>query len=114
MRVTSTANMQRGSQVLRPPSITPAARAAFPTFTPRPVSARPARVLRRALYFLSTLRALSTDVSKVDMTYDVVVVGSGASGLTTVAVIASRGAQVLIVEKAVYFSSTTAYLGGGV
>jgi succinate dehydrogenase/fumarate reductase flavoprotein subunit len=41
--------------------------------------------------------------------YDVVVVGSGASGLTTAVVAAQLGLKVLVVEKSEYFGGTTAY-----
>jgi len=42
------------------------------------------------------------------MEYDVVVVGSGASGLTTAVVAAHLGLKVLVVEKSGYFGGTTA------
>jgi succinate dehydrogenase/fumarate reductase flavoprotein subunit len=41
--------------------------------------------------------------------YDVVVVGSGAAGLTTAVVAAQHGLKVLVVEKSRYFGGTTAY-----
>ncbi|KKA22701.1 hypothetical protein T310_3275, partial [Rasamsonia emersonii CBS 393.64] len=45
--------------------------------------------------------------------YDVVVVGSGCSGLTTAFVAAKYGLSVLVLEKTRYFGGTTAYSGGG-
>jgi succinate dehydrogenase/fumarate reductase flavoprotein subunit len=46
-------------------------------------------------------------------TYDVVVVGSGCSGLTAALVCAKHGLRVLVVEKTRYFGGTTAFSGGG-
>ncbi|MEX0407439.1 FAD-dependent oxidoreductase [Aquibium sp. LZ166] len=44
--------------------------------------------------------------------FDVVVVGSGAGGMTTAVVCAKHGLKVLVVEKADVFGGTTAYSGG--
>lgn len=45
--------------------------------------------------------------------FDVVVVGSGAGGLTTAVVAALHGLRTLVVEKASVLGGTTAYSGGG-
>ncbi|KAL4936480.1 hypothetical protein BDV06DRAFT_216642 [Aspergillus oleicola] len=44
---------------------------------------------------------------------DVIVVGSGCSGLTTAFVAAKHGLRVLILEKTRWFGGTTAFSGGG-
>jgi len=48
----------------------------------------------------------------LEQTYDVVVLGSGASGLTTAAVAARRGLSVLVLEKASLLGGTSAVSGG--
>ena len=48
-----------------------------------------------------------------DAVYDVVVVGSGCSGLATAVTAAKHGLKVLVLEKTRYFGGTTAYSGGG-
>src|SRR5271170_4066027 len=45
---------------------------------------------------------------------DVVVVGSGGSGLVTAITAARSGLDVLVIEKAPYFGGTTALSGGGI
>lgn len=44
--------------------------------------------------------------------FDVIVVGSGAGGMSAAIVAAKHGLQVLVVEKSEYFGGTTAYSGG--
>jgi succinate dehydrogenase/fumarate reductase flavoprotein subunit len=46
--------------------------------------------------------------------YDVIVVGSGAAGLTAAIVAAKANLRVLLIEKTPYFGGTTALSGGGV
>ncbi|MGZ3144954.1 FAD-dependent oxidoreductase [Lentzea chajnantorensis] len=46
--------------------------------------------------------------------YDVIVVGSGAAGMTTALCTAHRGLRTLVVEKAARFGGSTARSGGGI
>ena len=46
--------------------------------------------------------------------YDVVVVGSGAAGMTAAMAAAHRGLRTVLIEKAPHFGGSTARSGGGV
>src|SRR4051794_41499182 len=45
-------------------------------------------------------------------TYDVIVVGAGAGGMTAAAVAAAEGLHVLVIEKTAFVGGTTAWSGG--
>ena len=45
-------------------------------------------------------------------TYDVVVIGAGAGGMTAAAVAAAEGLRVLVIEKTAFVGGTTAWSGG--
>src|SRR5215467_7908867 len=45
-------------------------------------------------------------------TYDVVVIGAGAGGMTAAAVAAAEGLPVLVIEKTAFVGGTTAWSGG--
>jgi succinate dehydrogenase/fumarate reductase flavoprotein subunit len=45
-------------------------------------------------------------------TYDVIVIGSGAGGMSTAITAKKHGASVLIIEKEPVFGGTTAFSGG--
>nr|WP_250635731.1 FAD-dependent oxidoreductase [Pseudomonas versuta] len=48
------------------------------------------------------------------LSYDVIVLGSGAAGLAAAVTASSRGLKVLLVEKAAAFGGTSAISGGAV
>ncbi|MDB5715458.1 MAG: binding protein 15 [Sphingomonadales bacterium] len=52
-------------------------------------------------------------LESTDTVFDVVIVGSGAGGLTAATVAAQRGLKVLVIEKTAVFGGTTAISGGG-
>ena len=49
-----------------------------------------------------------------DETFDVVVVGSGAGGMTAALAVAAAGQSVVLVEKSRYYGGSTALSGGGI
>lgn len=49
-----------------------------------------------------------------DETYDVIVIGAGAGGMTAAAVAAAQGLRVLVIEKTAFVGGTTAWSGGKV
>lgn len=53
-------------------------------------------------------------IDELSNDYDLIVLGSGASGLTGALVAAIRGARVLVLEKATVIGGTTSVSGGGV
>ena len=48
------------------------------------------------------------------MSWDVIVVGSGAGAMTSAVVAADRGLSVLVIEKSDKFGGTSAISGGGI
>ncbi|CAG9951155.1 unnamed protein product [Clonostachys rosea f. rosea IK726] len=60
------------------------------------------------------MRSSDASAARFDHEYDVVVVGSGCSGLTTALVAAKKGLRVLVLEKTDFLGGTTAFSGGGV
>ena len=50
----------------------------------------------------------------IDTGYDVIVLGSGAAGMTAALTASRRGLKVLVLEKAAKFGGSTARLGGGI
>src|SRR4030081_3538386 len=55
---------------------------------------------------------VTTDIMTNAETYDVVVIGAGAGGMTAAAVAASEGQTVILIEKTEYVGGTTAWSGG--
>ena len=57
--------------------------------------------------------AKDSEQIKVDQAFDVIVIGSGAGGLTAAIAAACRGLSVLVIEKTAFIGGTTAISGGG-
>lgn len=55
-----------------------------------------------------------TGIEAFDQVVDVLVVGSGAGGMTAALVADAAGLQTLVVEKSAYFGGSTALSGGGI
>jgi 3-oxosteroid 1-dehydrogenase len=82
---------------------------------PEPISRRD--VLRGAAVAGAgalTFTALSGIAEAADATYDVVVVGAGAAGMTAALTAAKRGLSVVVVEKAAVFGGSAARSGAGI
>lgn len=60
------------------------------------------------------IRRFSAKAYAATESYDVIVVGSGAAGMTAALVAAKLGLSVLLIEKAPYFGGSTARSGGGI
>lgn len=56
----------------------------------------------------------SSFISKWDVEYDVLVVGSGAAGLSTAITTSIEGAKPLVIEKTAYIGGSTAISGGAI
>ena len=61
-----------------------------------------------------TITCYSSAVPETDTSVDVLVVGSGAAGMTAALAAAKQGLETLLVEKSEYFGGSTARSGGGV
>jgi len=57
---------------------------------------------------------MNSSGSSAEAEYDVVVVGSGAGGMTAALAAHARGMRVLVVEKSAYFGGSSARSGGGI
>jgi 3-oxosteroid 1-dehydrogenase len=68
-----------------------------------------------AVFGTQVLGAIAAQsAAAADATYDVVVVGAGASGMTAALTAAKRGLSVLVVEKAAKFGGSAARSGAGI
>jgi len=55
---------------------------------------------------------MTTVTRSSDLACDVLVIGSGAGGLSTAITAKKQGLDVIVVEKEEYFGGTTAFSGG--
>jgi 3-oxosteroid 1-dehydrogenase len=66
-----------------------------------------------SVFLSDDLRASDRDLPLLE-TVDLVVVGSGAAGMTAALTAAKRGLKTVVVEKAPHFGGSTARSGGGI
>jgi 3-oxosteroid 1-dehydrogenase len=85
-------------------------------FTPDTVDRRRRQLIQGAAgaAAVGSLASLSSPAKAADDVFDVVVVGSGAAGMTAALAAAKRGLRVVVIEKAATFGGSTARSGGGV